>query len=53
MEPIKELNEFGMRTKTVQDGYDLKEIPSAHPENIELIVDKLNEVIRAINEQNL
>ena len=36
-------------TKHIPEGYNFKEIPEATPENIVVLMNKINELIRTIN----
>jgi len=49
-EPIKELGLYGLETIAVPDGYDHKSIPDLTRDNLGEVIDKLNEVIRRVNE---
>ena len=47
---IKELRHWDMgRTVQTRDGYDSKTIPEACPENMQLLMDKINELCKEVN----
>ena len=39
-------------TKMVPDGYDMKTVPDVSAQNIAVLMDKINEVVREINRIN-
>lgn len=48
---IEEISTFNMpNTKQVRDGYDWKSVPEPTPENMELMMDKINELTKTINQ---
>lgn len=47
---VKELSHWDMgRTVRTRDGYDSKTIPEACPENMQLLMDKINELCKEVN----
>jgi hypothetical protein len=50
---IKQLSTWDIgRTVEVRDGYDSKSIPEACPENMKLLMDKINELTEVVNYLN-
>ena len=48
---MKKLSTWDMsRTLSVRNGYDTKIIPESCPANMEILMDKINELIEVINE---
>ena len=47
---IEKLNNWDMQCKEVADGYDYKSVPDLTAFNIKVLMDKMNEIIEAINE---
>jgi hypothetical protein len=51
MEHIKEISTWDMPdTKTVKSGWDNLEVPDLTAKNIEFLMNKINEVIQAVNQ---
>ena len=48
---IEKLNNWDMQCKEVADGYDYKSVPDLTAGNIEVLMNKMNEIIEVINEQ--
>ena len=47
---VKELSHWDMgRTVQTRDGYDSKTIPEACPENMQLLMEKINELCKEVN----
>jgi hypothetical protein len=47
---VKELSHWDMgRTVQTRDGYDSKTIPEACPKNMQLLMDKINELCKEVN----
>jgi len=47
---VNELSHWDMgRTVETRDGYDSKTIPEACPENMQLLMDKINELCKEVN----
>lgn len=50
MNEIEEIHPEYMPDVTFEpDGYDMTRVPTNHPRNIMVIIEKLNEIIRAYN----
>jgi len=48
---IEELSSFDMPdTVTKRQGYDIKIMPGATSDNINFMIDKINELVQAVNE---
>ena len=47
---IKELNAWGMDEEYIPDGYDMKSLPKPTAQNMEILMDKINELVEAVNE---
>lgn len=50
MSDIKKISVYDLpNTKNEPDGYDLKTVPDISAKNIEVLIDKINEIIDIIN----
>lgn len=48
--PIETLSSWDFKdTKSIPDGYDRKSIPEATPENMVVMMDKINHLIKIVN----
>ena len=47
---IEKLNNWDMQCKEVAEGYDYKSVPDLTAFNIKVLMDKMKEIIEAINE---
>lgn len=48
---VRELSHWDMgRTVQKRDGYDSKTIPEACPENMQLVLEKINELVKEVND---
>ena len=53
MKDIKKISVWDMPNRVqIPDGYDRKTVPAATKENMEILVDKINELVRLVNELN-
>jgi len=51
MNKIEKLSQWEYpNTKLIPDGYDQRLIPEATPDNMEIMMDKINELIETVNE---
>ena len=53
MKQIEELSAYEFPDqKHIPDGYDLKTIPDISAKNIEVLMNKINEIIQVVNKQS-
>jgi hypothetical protein len=46
---VKEISVYDLNCDEIRDGYNFKDVPSLTRDNLQVCIDKINELVRAYN----